>query len=158
PLVAVGSVASALIADEVRDAAERDCGFEYVGVTHYPVGHVSTIASAGHAQASPVNPRIFLEDSVDSVHYVDVVFAAPFANYAALEFFAIAGRAARIAEENRPAAGRIYLKLVEPIHSIGAPRASVNTEHHRIALALLPSQWPYKEAIHIPVVRALVCD
>src|SRR5215472_1112723 len=157
-LVAVGSVASALIADEVRDAAERDCGFEYVSVAHYPVGHVSAIASAGQAKAAPVYPRIFLEDSVDAVHYVDVVFAAPFADYTALELFAISGRAARIAEEHSPTAGRIYLKLVEPINSIGAGRASVDAENHRIALAFLPTHGLYKEAVHIPAVSALVRD
>src|SRR5262249_61202550 len=51
-----------------------------------------------------------------------------------------------------------YLKLVEPINSIGAGRASVDAENHRIALAFLPTHGLYKEAVHIPAVRALVGD
>src|SRR5262249_19836286 len=140
------------------DAAQRDGGFEHIGVTHYPVGHVSAIASTGHAQTRAVDPRVLLQNDLDSVHNIGVVLAAPFAHDAALELLAITGRAPRIAEEDRPAASRVHLKLVEPVHSVGAGRTSVDAQYHRIALALLPSQRLHEKAIHIPVIRALVAD
>src|SRR5262249_299073 len=111
-----------------------------------------------HTQARAVDPRILLQNGLDSVHNIDVVFAAPFAHDAPLELLAIAGRAPRIAEEDRPAPSRVHLKLVEPVHSVGAGRTSVDAKYHRVAPALLPSERLDEEAIHIPIIRALVVD
>ena len=47
-LVTVGSVAGAVIAHEIGDAPKRNCGLEYIGLSHDPVGHETAVGSAGY--------------------------------------------------------------------------------------------------------------
>src|ERR1044071_6636606 len=58
---------------------------------------------------------------------------------AALEFLAIAGGAARIAEEDRPTLGGVDLKLVITVAAVVARRTAVNAQHHRMPRS---NFWP----------------
>ena len=98
---------------------------------------------------------ILREHRVDAVHDVDVVLAAPFHLDAALELLAVAGRAARVGEEHRPAVRGVDLELVEPVEAVHAGRPAVNAQHHRILLAALPADRLHEEAVDVPAVGAL---
>src|SRR5437870_6376724 len=55
-LVPVSSVSSAVVANEVNNAAKRHRRFEHIRVTHDPVGHVAAVASSSHAQPVAIDP------------------------------------------------------------------------------------------------------
>src|SRR6266404_506515 len=156
--VSVSPVASPVVADEVHHAPERDRRLEHVRVAYNPVGHVPAVASAGHSQPVAIDPRILLQDRLNAVHHILVVFATPLAYDATLELLAVAGRASRVCEEHRPAARGIHLKLVKPIDAVHSGGSSVNAEDHRVLLSFLPADGLDEEAVDIPSVSALVTD
>src|SRR5260370_34093739 len=110
-----------------------------MAVTTDPGGWVTAIAAAGHAHAVLIDPRIFFQRCVHAVHHVEVVFAAPFIDDAALELLAITGRPARIREQHRIALRRVDLKLVIPINAVLTRRPTMYAENHRIFLSGLPA-------------------
>src|SRR5580704_767865 len=151
-LVAVGAVACSVIADEIGDTTKRDRGFEAIGVPHDPVGHVAAVAAAGHAQPVPIDPRILLQHRVHAGHYVLVIHATPIVGDAAFELLTITGGAARIAEEDRVAAGRVNLKFVIPVHAVLSGGPSVNAEDHRIFFAGIKAYRLHQKTVNGPMI------
>src|SRR2546423_9441881 len=154
--VSVCAVARALVADEVGEAAQGDCGLEDVGVSDNPVGHEAAVGAACDAEALAVNPGVFSKCGLDAVHDVRVVLAAPLALYAALELLPVARRAARVAVEDGPSLGGVDLELVEPVNAVLACGAAVDAQDQRVLLPLLPADWLDHEAVNVPSVRALL--
>src|SRR5271166_5036831 len=153
--VAVGAVARAVVADEVGDAAQGDGSDEAIGVADDPVGHESAVAAAGDAHAVLVDPGILLERGIDAGHDVLVIHAAPVVLDAALEFLAVAGGSARIAEEDRVAFSGVDLEFVVPIDAVLSGGAAVDAQDHRIFLAGFPVDGFDQEAFDVPAVGAL---
>src|SRR2546423_3616715 len=154
--VSVCAVARALVADEVGEAAQGDCGLEDVGVSDDPVGHEAAVGAACDAEALAVNPGVFFERGLDAVHDVRVVLAAPLALYAALELLPVARRAARVAVEDGPPSRGVDLELLEPVNAVLACGAAVDAQDQRVLLPLLPAEGLDHEAVNVPSVRALV--
>src|SRR5262249_47663843 len=115
----------------------------------------AAVAAAGDAEAIPLDPRVLRQRRVDAVHDVDVVPAAPVQLDAALELLAVAGGAARVGEEHRPAVRRVDLELVIPVEAELAGRAAVNCQDHRILPARLPADRLHEEAVDVPAIRTL---
>src|SRR5205085_4003788 len=128
------------------------CRFEAIRVADDPVGHEAAVAAAGDAQPVAVYPRILRQNHVDAAHDVCVIFATPLAHDAILDLLAVAGRAARVGEEDRPAARRVYLELLIPVDAILPCGAAVNAEDHRILLAFLPAERLHEKAVNPPAV------
>src|ERR1700683_4635240 len=63
-LVPVCAIARTVVADKIRNAAQRDSGLEAVRVSQNPIGHVAAVAAAGDSQAVPVDPRILLQHRI----------------------------------------------------------------------------------------------
>src|SRR5947208_2257623 len=116
--MAIGTVAGAVVGDEVGKAAERNGGLEAVGVADDPVCRVAAVAAAGDAHAVFIDPRIFLKSGIDAVHHVGIIVPAPLAVNTAFELLPVPGRTARICEQNGVSLCRINLKLVVPVNAI----------------------------------------
>src|SRR6267142_2342080 len=127
-------------------------------MSYDPVGHEATVASTRYSQLLFVDPGITFKCSVNSVHDVDVVFTTPLAFNPAFKLLTIAGRTARIGEEDRITLRCIDLKLVIPIDTVLPGRSAMDTKNHRILLAVLPSGRFYEETIDVPIVRALISE
>src|SRR6266496_2056389 len=154
--VAISAIARAIVRNEVRDAAQRDCGFETICVPDDPVGHKTAVTSARHPHPFLIDPGITLQGRIDAAHDVDKILAAPFIDDAPLELLTVTGRAARICKQYRVTLRRINLKLVIPIHSILTRRTAVYAENHWILLACSPVDGFDEKAIDVPIVRALI--
>src|SRR5438874_6347750 len=156
--VAVSAITRAIVGNEIRNTAQRDCGLEAIGVTDNPVSHIAAVAAAGYAHSLLIDPRISFQRHIDSVHDVDEVFAAPFADYSALKLLAITRRAPGIRKQDRVTFRGINLKLVIPIDAVLSRRSAVNAENQRILASVSPADRFDEEPIDVPVVRALVSE
>src|ERR1051325_5146870 len=151
--VSVRAIAGTVIRNEVRETAQCDRRFEAICMTDDPVSHEAAIAATRHAHPILIDPWIFSERGIESVHDVLIIFAAPFTDDAALKLLTITGRAARVCEQHRVPVGRINLKLVIPIDAILPRRTAVNAENQRILFARLPINRLDEETIDVPIVR-----
>src|SRR5262249_27957765 len=94
--VAILAVTGSLITDEIREAAQRDSGFEASRVAKYPIGQEAAIATAGHAEAIRINPGILRQYGIHAVHDIHVIFAAPLPLESQFKFFPVTCGASRI--------------------------------------------------------------
>ena len=154
----VGAVTRAIVGNKIRNTAQRHCGFEAIGVADDPVGHIAAITPAGHAHVILIDPGISFQRHIETIHDVEVIFAAPFADNAALELLAIAGRAARIRKQHRIAFRGVNLKLVIPVDAVLSGGSAVNAENQRILLACLPPDRLNEKAINVPIICALISE
>src|SRR5437867_5878630 len=145
--MSIRGVARAVVADDVRDAAQRDRALEQTGVPHDPVGHESAVTAAGDAESSRIDPRIPCDRRRHAAHHVDVVLTAPLVHDPALELAPISGRAARIREEHRPSLRGVDLELVIPVDAVLARGSAVDAEDHRILLAGLEPYGLYEKSV-----------
>src|SRR5207253_8084425 len=154
----VSAVARAIVRNEIRNTAQRDRGFEAIRVTDYPVSHIAAVTATGHAHPLLIDPRIFLQRRIDTVHDVDEILTTPFAHDSALELLTITSRAPRIREQDRITLRDINLKLMIPIDAVLSRRSAMNAENQRILSSASPTDRFDEEAIDVPVVRALVSE
>src|SRR5205807_3576496 len=101
---------------------------------------------------------ITLQRCIDAIHDIDVILAAPFVDDTAFELLAVAGRTARVREQDGIAFRRINLKLVIPIDTILSRGPAMDAENQRILFAGLPANRFDEESIDVPIVGALVSE
>src|SRR5205807_8100204 len=114
------------------------------------------VTAARHPQPPGIHPGILFQRRIHTRHHVLIIHAAPVVDDSPLELLSIARGTAWIAEKHRPTFARVDLELVIPVHAVLPRRPAVNTHHHRIALARLPSNRLHEKTIDVPAVRALV--
>src|SRR5215471_3429400 len=130
-IVLVGVIPSPLVADEVRNRAQRDRSLEPIRLRQRPVRHKAAVRPARNSDAVLIDPWIAPQNLVEPADDIRVSLAAPFERYSPLKLAAIASRTPRIGEENSPAVARVNLELVIPVNAVHAGRSAMNREDQR---------------------------
>src|SRR5206468_361811 len=107
-------------------------GFEAISMPNDPVRHESAIASACDAHPIGIEPTVFFQSSINTIHHVLIIFAAPFVHNTTLKVLTISGRAARVCKQDRIAFCRVNLKLMEPVDAVHSRRSTMDTQDQGI--------------------------
>ena len=121
-----------------------------------PVRHVAAVARAERGLAILVDERIRFLDVIESLHQIDIRFAAPIAADRVGELLSVTGRAMEIDHDDDIAVGREQLRIpaIRPRISPRALRSAVDQKLQRIFLVRIESRRLDEKSLHVFIVRA----
>ena len=128
-LVVVGHV---VVADEVGDRGRGNRRLEDVGLRDQPRRQLTAVAGALDAEPIAIDPRIAAQRGADAVQHVLPLVAVLIGEHGIRERLAVAGRAAVVHHQRRPAARGIDLILEVERRSLLAVRPAVDVDDQRM--------------------------
>lgn len=143
---------------DVEHAVVADQTLEAVGLRVQPVDHVATVAGAETADVGRVDPVVFLAESVDEHHEVEVRLASPVADDGFAELIAERAAAVNVGLDNR-VAGACERLDVPAVVEVVFPRrlwATVDQKQQRVFLAFFEAVGLEEEGLDVVAIRALV--